>query len=149
MHDLPHHYTATAAGSPEGDISLTSPRVPTLLTAAPAEFGGPGDKWSPETLLAGAVADCLILTFRAVARASKLAWNSIVCDVEGTLDRVERATQFTAFTMRVTLTVPPSVEIEAARRAVERAEHGCLITNSLKAPVTLETMVLVSAATSS
>ena len=31
-----------------------------------------------------------MLTFRAIARASRLEWNTIECTATGTLDRVER-----------------------------------------------------------
>jgi len=60
---------------------------------------GPGDRWSPETLLVGALADCFILTFRAVANASSLPWIRLRCEAEGVLDRVERMTRFTAVTL--------------------------------------------------
>jgi organic hydroperoxide reductase OsmC/OhrA len=137
MHELPHHYVAFATGGTAGDVDLQSPHLPALGSASPAEFGGPGDRWSPETLLVAALADCFVLTFRAVARASGLAWTSVRCEVIGTLDRVERATQFTAFTMRVELRVSEGTTEDLARRAVEKAERNCLITNSLKAPVRL------------
>ncbi len=146
MQELPHRYVVTAVGSAGGDVGLHSPGVPALVTSAPAEFGGPGDRWSPETLLVGAVADCFILTFRAVARAMKLPWDSLSCEVEGTLDRVDRATQFTAFAVRATLTVAPGTDLDQAQRALERAERGCLVTNSLKAAVHLESTVLTGAA---
>ncbi len=146
MQELPHRYVVTAVGSAGGDVGLHSPGVPALVTSAPAEFGGPGDRWSPETLLVGAVADCFILTFRAVARAMKLPWDSLSCEVEGTLDRVDRATQFTAFAVRATLTVAPGTDLDQAHRALERAERGCLVTNSLKAAVHLESTVLTGAA---
>ena len=148
MQELPHRYVVTAVGSAGGDVGLHSPGVPALATSAPAEFGGPGDRWSPETLLVGAVADCFILTFRAVARAMKLSWDSLSCDVEGTLDRVDRATQFTAFAVRATLTVAPGTDIELAHRALEKAERNCLITSSLKAAVRLDTKVLLTAGVS-
>jgi len=112
----------------------------------PAEFGGPGDRWSPETLLVAAVADCFILTFRAIARASKFSWLSIRCDVVGTLDRVEKITQFTGFHVRAVLRVPAGTNDEQARRILTRAEQSCLITNSLKAASHLEADVEVSAA---
>lgn len=145
MQELPHRYVVTAAGSADGDVGLTSPGVPALVTSAPAEFGGPGTRWSPETMLVGAVADCFILTFRAVARAMKLSWDSLSCDVEGTLDRVEHATQFTAFEVRATLTVEPGTDVEQAHRALEKAERNCLITSSLKATVHLESTVRTGA----
>jgi len=133
MQDFPHHYAASARADAEGDVTLESPRLPALVSAAPAEFGGPGDRWSPETMLVAAVADCFILTFRAIARGSKLAWTSLSCEVEGTLDRVERVTQFTGFRVRASLRVPAGTDEARAKRLLERAEQGCLITNSLKA----------------
>ena len=133
MQDLPHHYSVTACAGAEGDVDLACEGSPSLVSAPPAEFGGPGDRWSPETLLVAAVADCFILTFRAIARASKLPWTSLSCEVEGTLDKVDGVTQFTELLVRATLRVPPDVDVAKAERLLARAEHGCLITRSLKA----------------
>jgi len=141
MQPFPHHYTATALASAEGDVELESGSLPALVTASPAEFGGPGDRWSPETLCVSAVADCFVLTFRAIARASKLPWSSLRCDAEGTLDRVERVTQFTSFLVRATLQVPPGTDETRARQLLERTEQTCLITQSLKGPSRLEASV--------
>ncbi len=95
MQDLPHHYRVTATGEPAGTVNVASPGLDDLATAAPAEFGGPGDQWSPETLFAAAIADCFVLSFRAVARASRLTWRSLQCDVEAVLERVDGTTRFT------------------------------------------------------
>src|SRR3954469_21201660 len=137
MQPFPHHYRATAHGLATDDVELRGERLPVLRSAPPVEFDGPGDRWSPETLVTAAVADCLILTFRAVARASRLAWTSLECDVAGTLDRVGRTAQFTAFEIHAHLTVPAGTDPDAARRALDKAEQNCLIANSLKAAVHL------------
>lgn len=142
MKDLPHHYSVAASVGADADVALTAAGIPSLRTASPAEFGGPGDRWSPETLLVGAVADCFILTFRAVARASAVRWTALHCTVTGTLDRVERATQFTAFDLSAELCVPPGTSVELARRALDKAERACLVANSLKAPVHLHANVV-------
>ena len=92
MQALPHRYRVKGAGRITGDVELTAERLTMLQSASPAEFDGPGDRWSPETLLVGAVADCFILTFRAIAKASRLSWISLDCDVTGTLDREDRVT---------------------------------------------------------
>jgi organic hydroperoxide reductase OsmC/OhrA len=120
---------------------LTSPGIPALESAGPAEFGGPGDLWSPETLLVAAVADCFILSFRSIARASKLEWSTMNCDAEGTLDRVDKVTQFTGFKLRAVLEVPEGTDEAKAMRLLERAEKVCLITNSMFAESTLEAEV--------
>ena len=108
-----------------------------LRSASPREFDGPGTRWSPETLLVGAVADCFILTFRAIANASRWSWISLDCDVTGTLDRVDRVTQFTHFDMTAHLIVSAGVDADVARHALEKAERNCLISSSLKASIAL------------
>lgn len=144
MQELPHHYAVTAAGGVVGEVELAAERLPRLRSASPTEFDGPGDRWSPETFLVGAVADCFILTFRAVARASKLSWTSLQCDVTGTLDRVDRVTQFTHLDIHPHLTVPAGTDSDQARRALQKAERGCLISNSLKASIHMEPLVDVA-----
>jgi len=141
MHALPHRYRVKGTGRITGDVELAAERLTMLRSASPAEFDGPGDRWSPETLLVGAVADCFILTFRAIASASKLSWLSLDCDVTGTLDRVDRVMQFTHFDLTAHLVVPAGVNAEAARHALEKAERNCLISSSLKAPVALDAAV--------
>jgi len=82
-------------GQPTGILATHSGRLTTLDIAAPKEFNGPGDKWSPEELLVASVANCLILTFRAVANASNLEWSELSCEAKGTLEMIERKIQFT------------------------------------------------------
>lgn len=141
MQPLPHQYLVTATGGETGRVTLSHGGVPSLESSPPVEFGGPGDAWSPESLLIAAVADCFILTFRAVARAAKLEWSSLEVDVEGTLERRDGITAFTGFKVHASLASGNDVDEALARSALERAERGCLISNSLKAPVHLETVL--------
>jgi uncharacterized OsmC-like protein len=141
MKELPHRYEVAASAALDGDVLLDSPRLTTLVSAPPFEFGGPGDRWSPETLLVGAVADCFVLTFRAVARASRASWTTLSCDVTGTLDRVDKVPQFTRFDIHVRLTAPAPIDEVRLRRALEHAEQRCLISNSLKAAAHLVAVI--------
>lgn len=145
MQDFPHFYAVTATGFTHGDVALTADKLSSLLSASPSQFGGPGDVWSPETLLVGAIGDCLVLTFRAVAYASKLPWTALRCDVTGTLDRVDHITRFTSFDVHAHLDIPDGTDPAAARRVLEKAERTCLISNSLKAPIHLVPDVTVAA----
>jgi organic hydroperoxide reductase OsmC/OhrA len=144
MQPFPHYYNVAAKGSAIGDVELNAVRLPTLRSASPAEFGGPGDRWSPETLLVGAIGDCFVLTLRAAARASGLAWDSLECDVTGTLDRIEKTTRFVAFEIRAHLTVPAGTDLERARLLLEKAERNCLISSSLSGHVHLSPTVEVT-----
>jgi peroxiredoxin-like protein len=144
MQDLPHHYHVNASAEADGNVTIKADDLPQIVTAPPAEFGGPGDQWSPETLLVGAIADCFILTFRAVARASKLEWTRLECSAEGVLERVERVTRFTRVTVRATLTVPAGTDSDKAERLLEKSEEACLITRSMIAESHLEAEIIVA-----
>jgi len=142
MHPYPHQYRASATGKPAGAVTVTSPQLPDIETAPPPEFDGPGGVWSPESLLCAAVADCFILTFRGVSRAAKFEWLALECRVEGTLERVDGKSQFTKFASFATLSVAAGADVAKARSLLERAEHGCLIANSLLGARTLEAEVI-------
>ena len=107
MQELPHHYKVGASAAHDGGIVLESEALQPIKIAAPQEFGGPGNLWSPETMLAGAVASCFILTFRGVARASSFP----VAEPDlrrrrptGAMSTA--ALRFTEFTLRPTLKIP-------------------------------------------
>jgi peroxiredoxin-like protein len=137
MQAYPHRYEVNAAAETEGSVLVRSEGLPTLTTAPPPQFGGAGGQWSPETLLVAAAADCFILTFRAIATASKLPWRRLGCDAEGVLDRSEGVLRFTELHMRARLVVPTGGDTERARRLLEKAEATCLVTNSLALRPTL------------
>jgi organic hydroperoxide reductase OsmC/OhrA len=146
MHPYPHHYSACASGTGSGPVSAGSPGLPGLETAAPPQFDGPGGVWSPETLLCASLADCFLLTFRAVSRAARFDWLRLECRVEGILERVAQNPQFTRFTTFATLTIAAGADAAKAQALLERAEHGCLIANSLRGARTLEARIVVAAA---
>jgi organic hydroperoxide reductase OsmC/OhrA len=141
MQALPHHYYVRASGLAEGNVTVSAQGVQALETAAPPEFGGPEGFWSPESLLVASVANCFVLSFRAVARASRLEWRQLEVDVEGVLDRTEGVTQFTAFVIRTRLALWPNAAESLGQATLAKAKRACLITNSLKAQCELITEI--------
>ena len=135
--NFPHNYSAAAQASSESFVSLHVENLPGIESAPPKEFGGPGTHWSPEDLLVAAVADCFVLSFKAIAAASKFEWIDLQCTVEGTLDRVEREILFTNFNVTAKLKLGADADQSRAERLLEKAEKACFITNSLKAEKTL------------
>jgi peroxiredoxin-like protein len=146
MQPFPHDYTVTVSGASAGNVRVRSAGLPDLPVATPAEFDGPGDQWSPETLLVGAVASCYLLTFRGIAQMARLEWNDLRCDVEGVLERVERVTRFTKVVLKVKLQVPPRSDLQKAQQLLDKAKQVCLITNSLNAHIVLKAEVYPSEA---
>jgi organic hydroperoxide reductase OsmC/OhrA len=145
MHPFPHQYRVRLRATPDAPLELTGEGLPAIASLPPPQFGGPGGYWSPETMLIAAVGDCVLLTFRAIARASKFEWREATADVEGLLERFEGNSRFTQIHTRIRLVVPPGTDANRARLLVEKAEKGCLISNSLTAARHLECEVVEAA----
>lgn len=141
MQDLPHHYVVSALAAPAGTVTVRAKDLEDIQSSAPPEFGGPEGNWSPETLLVAAVADCFVLTLRAVARASRLEWTEVDCSATGELDKTDSGTRFTRMVVKVELVIPAGGDSARAMRILEKAEHNCLITNSLNCDVSLDASV--------
>lgn len=140
--ELPQNYTTSANAQVTGNVTLSAEGLPNLESAAPKEFGGPGDQWSPEDLLVAAVSDCFVLAFRAIAAASKFEWIDLHVSTTGTLDKIDRAIQFTELKIAATLTLPSGADENRAQRLLEKSEQVCFITNSLKSTAHLETKIV-------
>ena len=143
MQDYPHLYSVSAGATFDSNVQLDSDGVESIESAPPVEFGGPGDRWSPESLLVASVADCFVLSFRAISRGHKVDWIDLKCSVDGTLERQDGKTLFTKFRVKATLQVDQETDLAKAERLLHKAEASCLITNSLSAESELEVAVVV------
>lgn len=133
MKELPHLYKVKVNGSPTNNLKVFAENVPTLEVAPPKEFDGPGDQWSPEELLMASVANCLVLSFRAIAKASKFDWLSIECESQGELNKADKKILFTKIFTKARLVIASGGDENKAARLLNRAEETCFITNSLSA----------------
>jgi peroxiredoxin-like protein len=137
MKPLPHHYEVHLSGGPAGYALLSSPGIPGLSVAAPADYDGPGDAWSPEHLLLGAVQACFLLTLRAISRASQLEFITLDLSATGTVNRENGITRFTEIILRPRMKVPAGTDRERALRVLEKSEKQCLVSASLSTPIRL------------
>ncbi len=144
MQDFPHHYEICADGGVDGPINVAGESLETLPTTSPPEFGGPEGYWSPETMLVASVANCFILTFRAIAQASRFEWNYINCSVDGILDRVDRKIRFTQYRIKTSLHLPAGGDEARARKLLDKVSANCLIINSLNGIEQLDVTVLIA-----
>ncbi len=142
MKPLPHRYDVQLTGGPEGHAQLRSVGRPTLPTAPPREFGGPGDAWSPEHLFLASVEACFLFTFRAVARASHVEFADMNVHAEGTVDRQGGETRFVEIVLRPRVLVAPGSDREKLAHVIAKTEKACLVTASLRTPVHVEAEIV-------
>ena len=141
MAELPYRYETRLKWKDEAQAELSAQGKPDLLVGPPPEFGGQDSWWSPEHLFVAAVEACLMTTFFAVARKSKLAVLGYESRAEGTLDKTAEGLLFTAVTLRPVVKVAAQ-DAERAGRLIELAKKHCLVSASLKTPVAVEASVL-------
>lgn len=111
---------------------------PDIQVATPPEFKGHEGIWSPEDLFVASANICLMTTFLAVAERAGLVFTSYESAAEGKLELVDGKFQFTAITLKPTITLPANADAAKAKELIEKAEANCLISNSIKARVALE-----------
>ncbi|MCB0732484.1 MAG: OsmC family protein [Ignavibacteriae bacterium] len=142
--NIPHSYKVTANAIKDKTYKVSAENLPIIETAPPKNFGGPGNIWSPEDLFVATIANCFLMTFKAVSTLSKLDWLSLDVNAEGILDRVDSKLQFTEVIIKAFLKIPKDGNEERAIRIMHKAEQNCLVTNSLKTNVTLKPSVIFS-----
>jgi peroxiredoxin-like protein len=134
-----YHTGVTWTEQRKGVISCAG--KPDIQVATPLEFKGYEGIWSPEDLFVASANICLMTTFLAVAERAGLAFTSYESQAEGRLELVEGKFQFTAITLKPTITLPANADVTKARELIEKAEANCLISNSMKAKVSLEATI--------
>jgi peroxiredoxin-like protein len=112
-----------------------------IQVATPPEFKGHEGIWSPEDLFVASANVCVMTTFLAVAERAGLAFSSYESTAEGRLDLVDGKFQFTTITIRPSITLKSGDDMAQAKELIEKAERNCLISNSMKATVTLEPVI--------
>ncbi|GAC13686.1 OsmC family protein [Aliiglaciecola lipolytica] len=143
MQDFPHMYKVTAEGNISGNLNSKCENLADIEIAPPIQFGGPGDKWSPEDLFMASIANCFVLSFRAIARASKLEWLSIECESQGELDKLDGKIQFTSVKSNIRLHIPASESIQNAERLLFKADEKCLIRNSIACKTSIDCEIVI------
>jgi len=137
-----HTYETEVAWIGERRGILSSTGLPDIQVAAPPEFKGHAGVWTPEHLFVSATATCFVTTFLAIAELSKLEFNGITATAVGKLEKIEgQGYQITEIVMRPTLTLKHAGDEERALRILEKAERNCLVSNSIKSVVRLESVV--------
>jgi len=114
---------------------------PEVQVATPPEFKGHEGIWSPEDLFVASANVCLMTTFLAMAERAGLAFSSYESTAEGRLELVEGKFQFTTITIRPSITLKAGGDVVQAKELIEKAERNCLISNSMKATITLEPVI--------
>jgi len=137
-----YFYTTEVEWTGERHGDLRAPVRPHVQVDAPPEFKGHEGVWTPEHLFVAAVNSCFMTTFLAIAENSKLEFLSFSADAKGKLEKLDgRGYIMTEIVLRPKLLISHARDAERAGRILEKAEKNCLISNSIKTEMKLESEV--------
>jgi organic hydroperoxide reductase OsmC/OhrA len=146
-----HYYNVNVTWNSDRKGMMCSPELKTngsgdscIEVATPPQFpkGIPGI-WSPEHLFTAAVSSCFMTTFLSIAESSKLEFKSFACNSNGKLDQVDGKLQMSEVLLKPVLVITREEDREKAMRILTKTEANCLITNSIKAKVTMTPVIEV------
>ncbi len=135
----------TNTGVKTGIAGATADELPDLEVASPPEFGGPEGVWSPEHMFVGALATCLMTTFRAIADASGLEVLDYHDRAVGHLRRGDdRMYAFETVTLRPQVTIADASKVDRARRLIHKADAACLVSRSVASDIVVDPTITVA-----
>jgi len=129
----------------EGRIGeISSPELNSKIEiATPPQFPkGVDGIWSPEHLFTAAVNSCFMTTFLSIAENSRLEFTEFSCSAIGNLDQIDGKFLITEIILNPVLLITKEADRGKAERVLEKSEKACLISNSIKSNVILNSTIL-------
>ena len=139
-----HIYTTNVTWK-EGRLGvLSSEGLPSFDVATPPDFvKGVPNTWSPEHLFVASAGICLLTTFLAIADNSKLEFESFECSAIGKIEKVDGIVMMSEIELNPVVKISDSEKKERTLRIIEKSEQHCLISNSMKSKITLNSKVVI------
>lgn len=143
---MAHQYNVNLKWKNERIGEISSPELNTKIEiATPPQFPkGVEHIWSPEHLFTAAVNSCFMTTFLAIAEKSRLEFVDFTCNAVGNLELNEGSFLMTEIMLSPTLTILNEEDKEKALKILDKSEKACLISNSIKSKVSLNSEIIIT-----
>ncbi len=136
---FPHQYSATVSRTFASRAKVQAPPRPILVGGPSSEFDGDAASWSPEHLLLSSLGLCMLTTFEAFAARDGIEVQDWNANLSGTVERSPEGLMFTSIILSLDMALTGNVgEVE---KTIEDAKQYCLVLNSLRVPVVIETTI--------
>lgn len=136
---FPHHYSATISRTFASRAKVEAPPRPSLNGGPSSQFDGDVASWSPEHLMLSSLGLCMLTTFEAFAARDGIevvTWNATV---NGQVERSPEGLQFSSIVLCLDMELTGNVD--DVDKTIEDAKQYCLVLNSLRVPVVVETTI--------
>jgi organic hydroperoxide reductase OsmC/OhrA len=109
-----------------------SGQLPSIPSAIPPEFNGPGSGYSPEDLFGIAIINCLIATYKVYCEKSKVTFQNLAAKADLIIDKQPSETSFVVTEVNVFFDISGASDREKAKKLLDQAIKDCAISNSIK-----------------
>jgi len=136
---FPHHYSATISRTFASRARVEAPPRVSLHGGPSSEFDGDVASWSPEHLMLSSLGLCMLTTFEAFAARDGIeviTWNATV---NGSVERSPEGLQFSSIVLGLEMEIRG--DVENVEKTMEDSKQYCLVLNSLRVPVVVETTI--------
>jgi organic hydroperoxide reductase OsmC/OhrA len=148
MENKKFNFEVNAVWQKGNTFQLGSPVLKTqIITAIPPPFkDGLDGYWSAEHLFLASIVSCFTQTFQRLAELSELPFDSLSCSISGNVEMIDGVFAFHKVFLFPTLTLPLETYRAKAQLDLEKAERECIIIDSIKTKLVIETKILVNTA---
>jgi organic hydroperoxide reductase OsmC/OhrA len=146
MDNKKFNFEVNALWQNDNTFQLGSPVLKTTITTAiPPPFkDGLDGYWSAEHLFLASIVSCFTQTFQHLAELSELPFDSLSCSISGDVEMIEGVFSFHKVWLFPTLTLPLETYRVKAESDLEKAERQCIIIDSIKTKLVIETKILIN-----
>jgi organic hydroperoxide reductase OsmC/OhrA len=140
-----HRYEMSARWVRERVVKVSIIGKHDFEVATPIDFWpqAPTDVLSPEDLFVASVVTCYGVSLSGIANRFHTQFKDFTLHGLGTLKQAERGWEFDRILIQVSIDVSSDDEKNTMTKVAERAHTHCLVANSLKCPVLVETEINV------
>jgi organic hydroperoxide reductase OsmC/OhrA len=136
---FPHVYSATVSRTFASRARVEAPPRQVLHGGPSRQLDGDTASWSPEYLVLSSLGMCMLTTFEAFATRDGIEVNRWDANVSGTVERTPEGLMFTSIVLSIDMEI--SGNVASIETTLEDAKQYCLVINSLRVPVVVETQI--------
>lgn len=120
---------AQASSGVPGTWEASAEHFPALICAIPKEFQGSGDGYSPEDLFAISVMNCIIATYKVIAKMVNLTFDKITSDATVSIEVVNKKPTITS--LHINFKVHQPSDPAKAEKIFEDTKRNCMVSNAI------------------
>ena len=117
-------------------------RMPVCF-APPVEFGGTDKVWSPEQLLASAVASCYMTTFLHFAELLKIKISAFDVEVKMEIEKKDKSGfRATKYLILPKISFEMHQDDEVIQSLLSKAKRYCIVSNSVNGEISVQPLIV-------